>query len=294
MMHGHRQLGAMAAAAALFLSGAAAAAGQDADRTAGGAAGRAAGSHSIIAGDTPRARAAPLTMRKIILVGDSTVAPVSGWGGAFCAYHVAAHVACVNLARGGRSSRSYREEGSWNAALAEMSVSGYAATYVLIQFGHNDQNHGMKVWTDIDTEYPENLRRFVREARARGAIPVLVTPMVRRLFKDGALDDILAAWAGKMRSVADEMRVPVVDLNRESAVLVSSLGPDGAPSLAQLRPGEKLPVRPTTTAEVGPQYRFDLRDDPTHLGDSGARKIAVIVAHDLAIAVPELSRFIAP
>lgn len=282
MRHGHRQLGALAAAAALFLSGTGAAAGQT------------AGNPSIIAGDMPRAKAVPLTMRKIILVGDSTVAPVSGWGGAFCAYHVAAHVACVNLARGGRSSRSYREEGSWDAALAEMSVSGYAATYVLIQFGHNDQNHGMKVWTDMDAEYPANLRGFVREARLRGAIPVLVTPMVRRIFKDGALDNILAAWAGKMRSVADEMQVPVIDLNRDSAALVSSLGPDGAPSLAQLHPGETPPAWPEKTGKVGAQYRFELRDDPTHLGDDGARKIAVIVAHDLAIAVPELSRVIAP
>ncbi len=281
-------MGAMAAAV-LFLSGAGAAAGQTPKNTA-----QTTGSHSIIAGDTPRAKAAPLTMRKIILVGDSTVAPVSGWGGAFCAYHVAAHVACVNLARGGRSSRSYREEGSWDVALAEMSVSGYAATYVLIQFGHNDQNHGMKVWTDIDTEYPENLRGFVREARVRGAIPVLVTPMVRRLFKDGALDNILAIWAGKMRAVADEMQVPVIDLNRASAALVSSLGPDGAPYLAQLRPGETPPTPPTATGEPGPLYRFDLRDDPTHLGDGGARRIAAIVAHDLAVAAPGLSGVIAP
>jgi lysophospholipase L1-like esterase len=283
MMRGYRQLGAIVAAIALFGAGASAARTVEKDR-----------GNPIIPGDTPRARAAPLTMRKIILVGDSTVAPVSGWGGAFCAYHVAAHVACVNLARGGRSSRSYREEGSWDAALAEMAVPGYAATYVLIQFGHNDQNHGMKVWTDIDTEYPENLRQFVREARSRGAIPVLVTPMVRRLFKDGTLDNILAAWAGKMLAVANEMQVPVVDLNHASATLVSALGPNGASSLAQLHPGEKLLTPPITTEEAGPRYHFELRDDPTHLGDSGARKIAVIVAHNLAIAVPELSRVIAP
>lgn len=66
MMRGCRQLGAMAAAV-LFLSGAGAAAGQTPKNTA-----QTTGSHSIIAGDTPRAKAAPLTMRKIILVGDST------------------------------------------------------------------------------------------------------------------------------------------------------------------------------------------------------------------------------
>ena len=64
-----------------------------------------------------RTDAPPLEPYKIILVGDSTMAPHSGWGGAFCAHHVKSSVACLNTGRGGRSTRSYRQEGSWDIAL---------------------------------------------------------------------------------------------------------------------------------------------------------------------------------
>src|SRR6187402_1654499 len=46
----------------------------------------------------------PIRASKIVLIGDSTTAVQGGWGGAFCADHVVSFAACVNLARGGRSS----------------------------------------------------------------------------------------------------------------------------------------------------------------------------------------------
>ncbi|WP_214676452.1 hypothetical protein, partial [Escherichia coli] len=82
-----------------------------------------------------RPPAVPIKASKIILVGDSTTQVLSGWGGSFCAYHVTSFAACVNLARGGRSTYSYRAEGSWDLALAEMNARGFAKTWVLIQFG---------------------------------------------------------------------------------------------------------------------------------------------------------------
>ena len=71
----------------------------------------------------------PIRAVKIILVGDSTTAVHSGWGGGFCALHVTAFAACVNMARGGRSTRSYREEGSWKPVLAEARSRGFADTW---------------------------------------------------------------------------------------------------------------------------------------------------------------------
>src|SRR3546814_14676974 len=76
-----------------------------------------------------RTDAGPLAATKIILVGDSTMAPHSGWGGIFCAKHVKSTIACLNAGRGGRSTRSYRQEGGWDIALAEAKVPGYGATY---------------------------------------------------------------------------------------------------------------------------------------------------------------------
>ena len=110
---------------------------------------------------------------KIVLVGDSTTAVQGGWGGSFCAEHVTSFVACVNLARGGRSSGSYIAEGSWDLALAEMRTPGFVNTWILIQFGHNDQPGKPGRSTDLATEFPANLRRYVTEARAAGAKPVL-------------------------------------------------------------------------------------------------------------------------
>lgn len=103
----------------------------------------------------------PIRASKIILVGDSTTAVAGGWGPSFCAYHVTSFAACVNLARGGRSSGSYIAEGSWGLALSEMAVPGFAATYVLIQFGHNDQPGKPGRSTDLATEFPPNLKRYV-------------------------------------------------------------------------------------------------------------------------------------
>src|SRR4051794_17881370 len=76
---------------------------------------------------------------KIVLVGDSTTAVQGGWGPSFCGKHVTSFAACINLARGGRSSGNYRTEGSWDLALKEIASGGFNDTYVLIQFGHNDQ-----------------------------------------------------------------------------------------------------------------------------------------------------------
>src|SRR6266700_3778420 len=76
---------------------------------------------------------------RIILVGDSTVAPHNGWGPGFCDL-MTQDVSCVNVAKNGRSTSSYRTEGSWDAVLKQLKSPGsFSANYVLIQFGHNDQ-----------------------------------------------------------------------------------------------------------------------------------------------------------
>ena len=109
----------------------------------------------------------PIRASKIILVGDSTVAVQGGWGSSFCAEHVTSFVACVNLARGGRSTSSYIAEGSWELALAEARTPGFVSTWILIQFGHNDQPGKPGRSTDLATEFPVNLRRYVERSACR-------------------------------------------------------------------------------------------------------------------------------
>jgi lysophospholipase L1-like esterase len=73
---------------------------------------------------------------KLILVGDSTMASKNGYGDALCK-KVNHNVECINLAKNGRSSKSYREEGSWNNVIELIDAS--KKNYVLIGFAHNDQ-----------------------------------------------------------------------------------------------------------------------------------------------------------
>ena len=83
----------------------------------------------------PPARA---EVRRLVLVGDSTMAPRTGYGQALCALF-RPDLDCVNLARGGRSTKSFREDGSWVPVRALLDQPAAKSTVVLVQFGHNDQ-----------------------------------------------------------------------------------------------------------------------------------------------------------
>ncbi|CAG2082556.1 rhamnogalacturonan acetylesterase [Xanthomonas euroxanthea] len=267
-----------------------------------------------------------LAASKIVLVGDSTTAVQGGWGPSFCAQHVTSFLSCLNLARGGRSTSNYRAEGSWEIALHELRSGGYRQVYVLIQFGHNDQPGKPGRSTDLTTEFPANLRRYVAEARAVGAIPVLVTPLTRRQFARGQLVDDLGPWAEATRKVAQELQVPLIDLHARSRALVQGMGPVLAMRLAQ-RPAEpaqvlaaqsgttigKTPVQalhappPSKIAAAGsvsasaqdnasaePMGQAKLAFDYTHLGADGADLFAAIVADELAKHVPALRPLLIP
>lgn len=265
------------------------------------------------------AEPAPFRAVKIVLVGDSTTAVLGGWGPSFCGRHVTSFAACINLARGGRSSGSYRAEGSWALALREIGSGGFMDTYVLIQFGHNDQPGKPGRSTDLATEFPANLKRYVQEVRAAGGKPVLVTPLTRRQFKDGQLIDDLGPWALAVRTVAAETDAPLVDLHADSFAAVQAMGAAEATRFAQKPPlpevlaaartgttiaanpiptpvstGTPTPAQPQNNAAVEPMGQAKLAFDYTHLGEAGADYFSVLVANDLAKAVPSLRRYLIP
>jgi lysophospholipase L1-like esterase len=275
------------------------------------------GANAALAETTPPAAAVKLIKPfKIILVGDSTVAVQSGWGGSFCADHVTSSAACLNLARGGRSSSSYLEEGSWSVAMSEAKVPGYVKTWVLIQFGHNDQPGKPGRSTDLATGYPRYLERYVNEARAAGAVPVLVTPLTRRLFSHGTLRNDLAPWADAMKRVANDLHVPVIDLNALSSAAVQSMGPSEASKLAQRPPSAAVAAAAangTTIGETNGQTngqtsesdapaptpvpgmaQSKLAFDYTHLGRSGSDYFAAMMATELAKQVPDMKQLLVP
>jgi len=226
------------------------------------------GAGAMAAGINPSAAAPAPKLLRVVLVGDSTVAVTSGWGTGFMRY-VSESAVCLDLARGGRSSKSFIDEGHWKNALAEHP------DYVLIQFGHNDQpGKGPERETDPATTFPDYLRRYVDEARAAGAKPILVTSLTRRTFRDGKLADSLGPYAEATRKVAAEKGVPLIDLYARSTELVEKLGSKGVEELEPPNPDGKPGL------------------DHTHLNARGADVFGRLVAEELRKVEPTLGKYV--
>jgi lysophospholipase L1-like esterase len=197
------------------------------------------------------------------------------------------------MAKNGRSTSSYRAEGSWKEVMGALKHNAeFSATWVFIQFGHNDQPGKPGRSTDLATEFPANLRQYVREVREAGARAVLITPLTRRTFRNGKLNDNLQSWAAATKKVAGEEKVPVLDLNAESAIAVQKMGPTEANKLAMAPPpqtvidaalqGNSLPV------PADPPTTFDY----THLGARGSEFFGRMVADEVSRSVRELRSYI--
>lgn len=264
-------------------------------------------SGDALASPRPASRPSRIDPVKIILVGDSTTSQQTGWGGAFCDLHVIDLVACLPMGRGGRSTKTYRAEGTWDLVLNELKVPGYAARYVLIEMGHNDKSAVPAIGTERTTEFPGNLDRFVGEVMALGGIPILVTPLATRHFKGGRNADSLIPWAEQVRLVAGRTNTVVVDLGRMSSTLFEQLGASGALKL-EGRPvsaeevraaeaGTTLPARvpsaaPVTSSEPADDPRRNYGADYIHLNRAGAEQISALVAGALRTQVPKLRAFV--
>jgi lysophospholipase L1-like esterase len=227
---------------------------------------------------------------RVILVGDSTMATKSGYGDALCA-RFTANVTCVNLARGGRSTSSFRAEGRWDEVQRMLKDgASFKATYVLVQFGHNDQPGKPGRSTDLVTEFPANMARYARETRDLGGVPVLVTPLARRTFKGAYLANDLAPWAEATRRAAAQEHAVLLDLNKDSVAAVQAMGQDEADTLAVVPrpPGYGLPVDPN---KVEPAGAAKTAFDRTHLGTKGAAFFARMVERELVAARPETAAY---
>jgi pectinesterase len=201
---------------------------------------------------------------KIVLVGDSTVATGNGWGDGFKTM-LRPGVQCENFAKNGRSSKSFRDEGHWDKAVKS------GGTYMLIQFGHNDQpGKGPERETDPATTFPANLKRYVEEARAAGMRPILVTSLTRRKFDaNGKIKNDLADYVEATRRAAAEANAPLLDLNRLSIEYCEAIGEAGCELLSPKDKEGKI--------------------DRTHLNAKGSDAFGKIVAKELAKILPELA-----
>jgi lysophospholipase L1-like esterase len=207
---------------------------------------------------------------KIVLVGDSTTAPQGGWGPGFCAL-MTPNVTCVDDARNGRSSKSFIDEGAWTKALAEKG------DYYLIQFGHNDmQGKGPARETDPSTTFAGNIRRYIHDARAIGAVPVVITPLSRRNYRDGQLVEDLNDYAAAAKQVGLEEEVTVIDLNAISIALLKKMTQEQA---------DQLDAAGQKTESLANQESLL---DRTHLNEQGKKVFGRIVADALISTQVEL------
>ena len=177
-------------------------------------------------------------MRQIFICGDSTAASYDpektrmvGWGQLLG--DCLPGVKVVNLAMAGRSTRTFLEE----KRLEPAERDACPGDLVLIQFGHNDENEKKpERYAAAWGAYRENLAYFVRFAREKGAVPVLLTPICMRIWQDGVLQPTHGEYPAAVRSVAKEMRVPLIDAYEESFRIVAETGEEGR-TRASGRPG---------------------------------------------------------
>lgn len=165
----------------------------------------------------------------VYLIGDSTVAdkpltgsPERGWGQVLPLF-LRNGIVVENHAKNGRSTKSFIREGRWEAVRAKL----HSGDYVLIQFGHNDaKKEDTSRFADAHADYRANLMKFVRETRVCGAVPILITPVVRRRFDEqGRFYDVHGDYPEVVREIGVEVGVPVIDLHRKSFDLLARLGP---------------------------------------------------------------------
>jgi lysophospholipase L1-like esterase len=184
----------------------------------------------------------------LFVIGDSTVRNSTGgqmgWGDPLVAEFDPGKIEVINRAIGGRSSRTFLTEGRWDAIMAHLKNGDF----VLIQFGHNDGGHlndkrcrasikgiggeteAIVRVTDKQEEtvrsYGWYLTKYVRDAKAKGAVPIIVSPIPRNIWKDGKIGRSNGDYGHWAKQVAERERAHFIDLNNLLADRFDALGPE--------------------------------------------------------------------
>lgn len=228
----------------------------------------------------------------VYLIGDSTMAdysdnydegkdymktryPVTGWGQVFQQFMGSDSLHKVkgiikgdsvivdDRARGGRSTRTFFQEGRWRSVFEDLKKDDM----VIIQFGHNDAAEN-KTERYVDIEgYKEFLRLYVSQTRQKGAYPVILTPVARNYpWENGRLENVHGEYDKAAKEVAKEMDVLFIDLNQKSMDHFSEKGREYV--------SEKYFMNlPAGVYEAYPEGQ----EDNTHFQPEGATAVARLV-----------------
>lgn len=235
----------------------------------------------------------------VYLLGDSTLksylfeeAPMCGWGQVFDRLFNTDKINVVNYSMGGRSVKQMYQEGRLNDVL----MTGAKGDYVFIQSGHNDEKKGNDIGTASDptgrfgvgsTEamYKEYLEKcYIPAVRARGMIPVLVTPMTRASkYEDGKFKNSFTTedrhFPDVMREVAKANNVALVDLNQLSCDYLTELGYEGAMAVVMSLEAGETPGK--TNSGSYANGHPDNKIDTTHMKEALAKQYARIVVEEI-------------
>lgn len=185
------------------------------------------------------------------IIGDSTVkngdgtgkGGLWGWGDFIAPYFDTAKISIRNHAIGGRSSRTFITEGRWDKILATLKKGDY----VIMQFGHNDGgplddtarargtirgigNESKEIYNPIMKKqevvytYGYYMRKYIRDAKEKGAVPIVCSPIPRNDWRDGKVSRSKDSYAGWAEQIAKEEGAYFIDLNDLIATKYEQMG----------------------------------------------------------------------
>lgn len=212
-------------------------------------------------------------MKTVYLLGDSTCQnyldnefPQVGWGQIFRSY-VKDDIALFNLARCGRSTKSFRDENRFEPCLYNMKEGDY----VFIQFGHNDEKDDPVRHSDPFGSYQDNLLYFIDCVRKAKATPILLTPIYRRYFisEHEMVKDVHMDYPKAMIQLAERENVLLIDMCQLTMDFLTELGDTASKELFMQFGPNVYPNFPEGKA------------DNTHLRFKGAKAICDILVEQL-------------
>ncbi len=219
----------------------------------------------------------------LYMIGDSTMAtkeklylPERGWGQALTTYFTD-ELLIENHAKNGRSTRSFIYQGRWDSVYNKLQPGDF----VIIQFGHNDGSIQKTERYATPEEYQYNLIKFIAETRSKQAIPILCTPIVRRKFdEEGKYLESHGDYPELVRQVAQQAKVPLLEMHLKSRDLLEKLGAEESKSLYLHIPPQTIDSLPEGLT------------DNTHFSDSGAHSMAKIAVDEIKEKAPLLAKYL--
>ncbi|MDF2713300.1 MAG: rhamnogalacturonan acetylesterase [Paenibacillus sp.] len=220
---------------------------------------------------------------QLFIAGDSTSAyypperePLTGWGQVL-GHFFQPSVVIRNEAVSGCSSKSFREAGY----MRPIEDSLQPGDYLFIQFGHNDEKEDPDRHTDPGSSFPASLQIYLNTAIAKGAFPVLITPVERRsITAEGEFTSTHDPYADAVRKLGREQNVPLLDLCDVSLKLYREWGVERSKELFNwLEPGQSSAFP-------------DGAKDNTHFSGFGAEVIAGIVVNLIEASKLELRHYL--